>query len=199
MRRWIGLAARLALGLGVLALGLPEGCHSATQVTVELDTFPPLQCAPAFIKRVYIVVAATPADAEARMDQESYSTTTSSCDSPSRVGTLVITPEGGSGAIVVAVATRDDSKCRPSDGYQHCIVARRTFEFIDHVGLRLPIALEASCEDVPCDVQTSCRTGACVSSTSSCDESSGACQSNAQPALDPQTASTAQPTSSAAS
>lgn len=179
------LALFVALALGVVAASLSPACRTATQVTVELRTVGALTCAQ--VKGVAIVVARTPQDAEAKMQLESLSAevTREQCGADPRfLGTLVVTPSESTGAILVRARVRDDAAatCKPPD-YRGCIVARRAFSFIDNAALTLPISLEQSCVDVPCDVVSSCRTGKCVSSDASCSESSGRCSSGAEPVV----------------
>ncbi len=178
----------LLLALGTLALAFvglagSEGCRTPTQITVELRTFGDLPCAS--LKGVAIVVARTREDAEAKLKQGSYSAEVPRgiCDPDGRtIGTLVVTPQDSTGAIIVRARISDDPKatCVAPD-YVGCIVARRSFSFIDHASITLPIALEIACVDVPCDVKTSCRSGSCVSSDATCSDSSGTCESQAQP------------------
>lgn len=159
------------------------GCQSPTQVTVELRTFGALPCSA--LKGVSITVAQTPAEAEARMKLQSFSAQVprGECGPDGRtVGTLVLTPSGEAGAIVVRARISDEpgATCEPPD-YKGCIVARRSFSFIDHASLTLPITLEAACANVPCDVESSCRSGVCVSSKAGCSETLGSCPSVAEP------------------
>lgn len=163
-----------------------EGCRTATQVTVEIRTVGALPCTS--LKGVAIAVARTPQDAEDRMRLGAISAEVprGTCDADGRtLGTLVVTPSDSTGAIVVAARFSDDEKaCLPPD-YKGCIVARRSFSFIDHASVTLPISLEISCLDVPCGVVTSCRSGTCVGSDTQCSESSGACESAAEPVVLP--------------
>ncbi|HSO37387.1 MAG TPA: hypothetical protein VLT33_32905 [Labilithrix sp.] len=112
-------------------------------------------------------MARSPQEAEDRMALGSFSAQVErgACDG-ARIGTLVITPQGPRGAVLVAARVSDDptATCKPPD-YKGCIVARRSFAFVDHASVTLPISLEAACADVACDVATSCRSGSCVSAS----------------------------------
>ena len=163
-----------------------EGCRSPTQVTVELRTVGALPCTS--LQGVAIVVARTPAEAEQRMTLESFSAVVArgACGADGHtIGTLVVTPQDSTGAIVVRARYRDDASatCTPP-AYKGCIVSRRSFSFLDHVSATLPISLEVACVDVPCDVESSCRSGVCTASKADCSES-GDCTSDAEPVLRP--------------
>lgn len=156
----------MALGslasLGALVVG--EACRAPTQVTLELD-FRGASCG--VLRSVAIVVADDANVAEQRVSSGDYSTTTAGCVRPDgHIGTLVLTPgdrERGA-VVVVAGVDRPPEECRPANGYFGCIVARRAFAFIEHTPLRLPVSLDFTCKNVPCDAVSTCKTGGCVSS-----------------------------------
>ena len=152
------------VGAAVVAAG---ACRSPTQVTFVIDTDLPCDR----LQGVAIVVASDARDAMTRADLAAYTTKTIRCESTSRVGTLVVVPGGDTGAITVIAGLRQPVEgCKVSEGYKGCIAARRTFAFVEHVPLTIPIVLRESCVDVPCDVETTCARGQCVSSAVSCDE-----------------------------
>ena len=176
----------LASALVLLTGAGSGGCQSPTQVTVELRTLGALPCTS--LKGVSIVVAQTPREAEDRMKLGSLSADVprGECNADGHtIGTLVITPSNDTGAIIVRARISDapDASCVPPD-YKGCIVARRSFSFITHASVTLPITLEASCLDVPCDVESSCRSGVCVSSSASCSDGASSCASIAEPVPD---------------
>jgi hypothetical protein len=181
---WRAFLAACATMLFVLAAGAgTEGCRNATQVTIELRTVGSLPCNA--LLGVAIVVARTPKEAEEKMALGSFSAEVArgQCEADgSTIGTLAITPFGTTGAVMVKARYTDVSgnRCAAPD-YKGCIVARRAFAFVDHASVTLPISLEVACVDVPCDVETSCRNGVCVSSTAECSESSATCVSPAEP------------------
>lgn len=165
--RPVRAAAVGALALGA-ALAAGEGCRAPTQVTLVLESST-LSCPD--LREVAVVVAADPDDAEGHARRGELTALTTACESDRRVGTLVVTPGAGRGAIVVvAGVNRRASECL-SDGYGGCVVARRLFSFVDHVPLTIPIALEVDCLDVPCGARSTCVGKACVSSETPCDES----------------------------
>ncbi len=183
MRR-AALVVAISVAL-VAVLGSPA-CRTATQVTVELRTSG-FTCDQ--VKGVAIVVAQTPAAAEGKMRSENLSAqvTRGECGTdPHVLGTLVITPGGATGAVVVRARVSDaaDAPCTAPD-YKGCIVSRRAFAFLDHASATLPITLELSCKDIACNEQTSCRTGRCVSSSTTCSAETSACESPAEPMVLP--------------
>jgi len=167
MHRLLRLAPNRAVAtsgtlVGLAALGGgAEGCRGPTQVTVEVGSTG-IPCAS--LKGVSIVVARSPQEAEDRMALGSLSAEVARgvCDG-ARVGTLVITPQGPRGAILVVARVSDDpgATCKPPE-YKGCVVARRSFAFVEHVAVTLPVPLEVACADVPCDVETSCLAGRCA-------------------------------------
>lgn len=174
----------LALGFVVLAASaapLAGGCKTATQVTIDLRTVGVLGCSD--LKGVDIIVADSPQAADARIDSRNLSASVErgQCADGKRIGTLVLTPTGTRGAVVVVARVDEGVTCTRATNFKGCIVARRAFAFIEHSALTMPISLEASCKDVPCDAITSCRTGTCVSSDATCVESTSTCDSVAEP------------------
>lgn len=180
MKPRFGVATVFALFLGA-AGPLSGGCKTATQVTVEIKTVGVLSCSD--LKGVDVVVAGASIEAEQRTDLGALTASVprGGCDGERTIGTLVVTPGSARAAIVVVARVDEGAKCTSKDNYKGCIVARRSFAFVEHAALTLPISLEASCKDVPCTAITSCRTGACVSSEAECIESTGLCESNAEP------------------
>ena len=166
-----------------IASMLAGGCRGATEVTLLVRTAADLPCSS--VASVSIVVAATPEDAEARLDSSTLTAKTDqgTCDADGHtIGTLVVTPGDAAGAVVVAARLVGDESapCAPPD-YKGCIVARRTFTFVSHASVTLPVSLDISCLDVPCGVVTSCRSGTCVSSAANCSDDTGTCTSPAEP------------------
>jgi hypothetical protein len=145
---------------------LADACREPTQVTLEIRTEPPCR----ELGGVAIAVASVPATAEER-GATFPDTATTQCDSPSTVGTLVVTPSADAAAIVVlaAVGGKKVSECKPGS-YDRCIVARRRFSFIEHVSLTVPIDLTTDCVGIPCEALSTCKKGLCVDSALDCDE-----------------------------
>jgi hypothetical protein len=159
------------------SVALSGACQDPTQVTLSIETN--ARCAD--LKGVNIIVGKEPRETEDRAITRFASTVTDACTpSPSgnggHIGTLVVTPGEDRGSIlVIAGFLSPASSCVPPL-YQGCIVARRTFAFIDHASLRLPITLDPSCVDVPCDLNSTCSTNRqCVRSTVQCNQSGGDC------------------------
>jgi len=167
-RRALKVAAAIALAVGVT--GSSEACRTATQV--ELDVTYDGTCAD--LQEVAFIVGTDPTIAESRIEANVFTTTTSHCEpgSPSRVGTLVVTPNDSTGrASIIVLASfggQHVTDCKPEKGYAGCIIARRAFAFVDHTALTLEIPLETSCKNVPCDAVSTCKHAACVASDVSC-------------------------------
>jgi len=145
---------------------VPFACRTATEVTIEITTR--AKCTD--MKGVTIVVAGDPESAEGRA---SFPTThTEDCtptgDTSGRIGTLVVTPGGDTGAVIVIGGfTTKALDCKPP-GYKGCIVARRLFSFSSHAQATLPIVLDPDCVDVPCNATSTCVAKACVRSDVDC-------------------------------
>jgi hypothetical protein len=169
-RRARKLSALFALALGVAGIsGTSEGCRTATQV--ELVVTYDGMCSD--LQEVAFIIGTDPSVAEGRIESNVFTTTTTHCEqgSPSRVGTLVVTPNDATGRasiIVLASFGQHVSECKPEKGYADCIIARRAFAFVDHTALTLEIPLERSCKDVPCDAVSTCKHASCVSSNVAC-------------------------------
>lgn len=153
-----------------LGLALAPACRDATQVTLEISLAPQAACAET--NGTAITIGATRDATEQRVRDGVATTTTSSCNEATReIGTLVVTPGEDGRASVVVVVSYDKavlpSSCTPPL-FKGCIVARRQFTFADHKGLRMPITIDPSCKDVPCDALSTCRTGACFPSETPC-------------------------------
>jgi hypothetical protein len=155
-----------------------NGCRTATQVKLDIQTN--VDCAR--MRGVDIVVAAQPDEAERRSALltagtrfPTASTTDCTPDVTSHIGSLVITPSSGGGAVVVIGAfgnTRAED-CKVGSFTEDCIVARRVFSFVDHQEVTLPVMLDATCAGIPCNANSTCVAKKCVSSHVEC--ASGTC------------------------
>lgn len=174
----------LALASGIVATSV-HACKEPTQVTVDIRTLG-FKCAE--LKKITIVVAKEPEAAETKW--EFPQAEVEKCAGDFEVGTLVVTPSGNAGAVMV-LASYTDAKCI-GPKYEGCIVARRRFSFIENVPLRVPITLEASCKDVPCNALSSCRSGVCVTSETDC-SSDGTCEAISEPVIAPDGGTVAPP------
>jgi hypothetical protein len=171
---------RAARVLFLVAIGsaavtaLASGCHTATQVTLDIST----TAACSDLKGTALVVGTSPTDTENKSyplpgtTSASYNIVTNECTG-SKIGTLVVTPADGSmeAAVVVVAAyssptipVHDPSSCVAPD-FKNCIVARRRFTFIEHAKLTIPIVLDPDCVNVPCNAVSTCHKGKCVDST----------------------------------
>jgi hypothetical protein len=162
-------SASLVLAAGALASWLGQACRSPTQVTLVIES-PVVACAS--LEGVTVTVAGEPAIAEERATGAVFTAVPTECASDDQVGTLVVTPgpTGRAAVVVVAGIRRRASECTAANAYEGCVVARRTFSFIDHVPLTVPMPIDPACVDVPCDAESTCVGSACVPSELLCDD-----------------------------
>lgn len=145
------------LALGLLFASTLSDCREPTQVVLEITT--DIACGDNPETGIAVGRAS---DYETRP----LSTTTHQC-TPRRIGSLVVVPgASNNGELAIRVVngmTRSAQDCIDSGYKGGCVVARRILGFVPHETLHLPIFLEASCIDVPCDATQTCRHGSCVS------------------------------------
>ena len=103
-----------------------------------------------------------------QLETRPMSTETDRCDpSTGRIGSIVVLPgsnKDGEFAIrVVSGITMSADDCVRNGYLGGCVVARRAMGFVPQETLYLPIRMEASCIDVPCNTTQTCRNGSCVS------------------------------------
>ena len=121
MKRGFGRAALLLFVASAAASLSMHACKEPTQVTVDIRTLG-FKCQE--LRRVTIVVSRDADAAEKNWaSPQAEVDARTSCASDDEVGTLVITPASGSGAVMV-LASYTDAKCEAPD-YKGCIVARR--------------------------------------------------------------------------
>jgi hypothetical protein len=149
-----------ALVTAVSLVGLGVGCLDPTEVVLDVRTDVP--CAhPATWRGVAISVGQPGEDVESRAPV----LTTTACDSSGAIGTLAVVPTGSKdapiGVRVVAGITRNPEDC-PANGYDGCIVARRTIAYLPHQSQHLLIDLTSDCIGNACDVSHTCVNGSCT-------------------------------------
>ncbi|MFO0671852.1 MAG: hypothetical protein U0235_19885 [Polyangiaceae bacterium] len=148
-----GPKALVGLGLGgAVAVASLWACLDPTQITLHVTT--DLTCAEA-TRGGATIYGGDPRTSEGPL------TTTRACaeGSPRDLGTLVLTPSGGSddrvSVTVVGGVTRPSEECAAA-GFAGCIVARRRLPYVAHKKLDLPILLSRSCVDVVCPEDQTC-------------------------------------------
>jgi hypothetical protein len=159
-------ARRQTLGPWLLAASptvVMSACYAPTQVEMVLTT--DLACADRLTTAIYRGASAADVSPVAQTDR---------CvpgGGVAELGSLVFVPSGdadGRARVKVTVARgRDPTECdaHPED----CVTATRSFSFVEHRGLRLPIQLTAACLGKRCpDGQTCGSAGTCVSSDVTC-------------------------------
>lgn len=161
--------AAISLTAGIVAV---VACQEPTQVTIEV------RLATATCVEIHgtaINVGVNPSDTEEKVKSKFPNAQTTDCDgATNRIGTLVITPSDEERGSVIVVASygkqNDPTECQPPD-YTDCIVARRQFTFTKHRRLSLPITIDPTCVNVPCDAFSTCRKGSCFASDAEpCDD-----------------------------
>lgn len=133
-------------------------CRDPTQVTIELTT--DISCA----DRPKTGISVGPLG---ELETRPLSTETDRCTpGTGRIGSIVVLPKDDRksqfAVRVIAGLNRSAAECIEMGYTGGCVVARRVLGFVPHESLYLPIRLEASCVDVPCDATETCRSGSCV-------------------------------------
>jgi hypothetical protein len=201
-------AKKAGVAIAVTFLGTigvaTEACRNATQVELVVTYSGP--CGELQPGGVGFIVATSPDGvngAEGRIKDNVFTTLTSDClqEAPksARIGTLVVTPNDSTDRASIIVMGAFGGKhledCKPSNGYFGCIVARRTFHFVEHAGLSLEISLDPECLNVPCDAVSTCSGMKCVDSNVDCNSDGcrppGALDDGGQKTVDAPTSSDA--------
>lgn len=170
-----GRAKLVGLGTALPTLAVVvHGCKDPTQITVEVKTH--VVCAD--MRGVDVVAASDPRRAEERAallttGPRFPSGSTTACTegpAPREVGTLVITPNGDSGAVVVIAAFGQTNvkDCVAPQLPARCIIARRRFSFVENRRISMPIVLDPDCAGVPCNENSTCVGKKCVDSAVDC-------------------------------
>ena len=170
------MRARLtkALFLGQIVIGASfaamlgaaeSACRSPTEMTFLITTNEPCSS----VKGTDISVGVLGAALDAKPPT---STSTFCDDSTHSLGSLVVVPSGDSdaelGVRIVTGTTDDTDTCIQNDFKGGCIVARRAIHFIPHSPITVPVEMDLSCVDQPCDPHSTCYQGACVAVTVDC-------------------------------
>lgn len=143
----------MRLRRGWLLLAALGGCLDPTEVTVTILTDVP--CTK--LQGTNIRVGSSDISASVAPSQ-------TQCTADGTIGSIVVLPNAALSNTQIKVVTgvgETADQC-DKDGYLHgCIVARRSLSFVSHSKRALPITMEQSCVNVPCDEQSSCVNGAC--------------------------------------
>ena len=117
-------------------------------------------------------------ETQQRFENQFSTAVTHDCDSSGLIGTLVVAPGGKTATIVVAVGVKvggapapEPSACADGTAAQRCIIARRSFAFIDHTSLTLPVVLDPQCIGRACEPSSTCFKGTCVDASVTCNGS----------------------------
>ena len=145
--------------LGAAAAALLGGCRTPTQITLEIET--DIDCS-----RLLETSISTGNLSE--LPTKPPTSTTTRCQR-GRIGSLVLVPSGSNSEevalqVVTGVGT-SAAECAETGFSGDCIVARRALRFVPHTRLRLPVSMSEACLGVPCDQDSTCVDGVCVSAT----------------------------------
>lgn len=151
------LGATLAISVLLLS-----SCRGATQIILNVTTNVPCTDEGTW-QGVAVYVGRPGADVE----MVSPTLVTRDCDEQGNVGSLVVVPSGDKdeevGLRVVAGLSENPEVCE-EQGYQGCIVARRTVRFNPHASLELDVELAADCVSIGCNAERTCVSGSCLTS-----------------------------------
>ena len=163
-----GLGIAGLVGLQMVLVTAPS-CQAPTELTLNIST--DAQCG-VEVKTTAIYVAQSPSIVDGNVQSRSPIAQTDACTN-GVIGSLVVTPGGDDGAVVIVAGFDGKSPTDCVEGnYVNCIIARRSFSFIKHTPLSIPVILERDCLNVPCDAVSTCHNGACYSSSLDCSGSS---------------------------
>jgi hypothetical protein len=168
-------ARKTSLSFCVLAsFAVAVSCREPTQVTVRVSTG--ARCSD--LSSVELVVGPDQKETQQRFEKQFTTAVTRDCDASGFIGTLVVAPGGSTATIVVAVGVKvggapapEPSACADGTAAQSCIIARRSFAFIDHTSLMLPVLLDLQCVGKTCDPASTCFKGTCVDASVICNGS----------------------------
>ncbi len=136
----------------VAAVALAGGCYGPTEIAVELST--DVRCDE---RPDTAIFSGRPFRSEPRAVTDACSAAAGGAE----IGSIVFTPsKGRDGAaavkVVMAVGGRvEECDARPD----RCIVASRSFSYLEHRSLRLPVRLLAECKGKQCPEGTTCGPG----------------------------------------
>jgi hypothetical protein len=156
------MRVKLALFVAVVSgLASPlAACLGPTEIMLDVRTN--VACSdPSHWRGVAVSVGQPGADVESR----SPVLTTTTCGVGGEIGTLAVVPTGSKdaqvGIRVVAGITRNPEDCA-AQGYEGCIVARRTVAYLPHQSQHLLVDLTSDCLGNACDVNHTCVNGSCT-------------------------------------
>ncbi len=122
-----------------------------------------------------LVVGPDQRETQERFTKRFTTAVTRDCDPLGFIGTLVVTPGGQGATLVVAAGVGlggapppEPGTCADTEGAKRCIIARRTFSFLEHTSLTLPIELDPLCIGKACEPSSTCFRGACVDAAVVC-------------------------------
>ena len=163
---------KTSLSFCVLAsFAVAVSCREPTQVTVRVSTG--TKCSE--LSAVELVVGPDQRETQERFTKRFTTAVTRDCDPLGFIGTLVVAPGGQGATLVVAAGVGlggapppEPGTCAEAEGAKRCIIARRTFSFLEHTSLTLPIELDPLCIGKTCEPSSTCFKGGCVDASVVC-------------------------------
>lgn len=162
-----------AFGALVASISVFGACYGATEVAVVLTT--DVGCEEKLMTAVYKGRPGGGYDNSATALTEEC-TPTGQEGTEAEIGTLVFVPRGARDAevaikVVMALGEIHPDECAADPREKPCIVATRSFAFVEHASLRIPIKLWGACQGVVCGEGETCSEGGqCVSDHIACGE-----------------------------
>lgn len=158
-----------ACALPIVALG---ACYGATELTIEITTDVP--CGEGPTTAVY--KGGRRSGGGIGYDEGAIAETQRCApgDRGNDIGSIVLVPRGARNAeaavkIVLATGGESVEDCARDPAGKSCIVATRSFSFVEHTSLTIPISLSASCRGVVCGEGETCVAGGrCVGDRVAC-------------------------------
>ncbi len=146
-----------------MPVAVTTACYTPTEIVVELST--DLRCTDAPQTTIF---RGPPFDT---LPNASTSDCAEIANADTRIGTVTVVPteDADRASLKVVIAARgrriEDCEAHPED----CIVARRSFSYVKHRSLRLPIRLLSECFGEPCADGTTCGPGGiCLGDSVAC-------------------------------
>lgn len=163
-RKW-ALAAGVASAVSAVV-----ACYGPTEVRLEISTDRPCTAPRTADEPNPLPVKTAVAIGQSAADVAPITEVSTCDDAGGQIGSIVVVPSGAHDARVAVQVTMTtngrpttdcvlDAKGNPPS---FCIVARRSFAFIDHTSRTLPIRLYDACRGVGCGAEDTCgRGGGC--------------------------------------
>jgi hypothetical protein len=134
-------------------------CQDPTQITLEITTDVP--CTGQLETSIAVGLLG-------EIETKPFSGSTNHCDpATGRIGSLVAVPSDELSAKVafriVTTIGAHPPECTGDKASDDCIISRRALGYLEHTNLLVPIVQRENCRGKPCEFDTTCVAGDCVS------------------------------------